>query len=98
MSVFALTADDAFEALSVIAGYDEGDAFSRQIPLGALSGVPARLRIGVPRGSDRDFFGSSGAEQGFEAAPHIAEGLGASLVEIDLRPFLNVARLLYEGP
>ena len=98
VSVFALTADDAFEALSAIAGYDEGDAFSRQMPLGALSAVPARLRIGVPRGSDLDFFGSSEAGHGFEAALRITEGLGASLVEIDFRPFLDVARLLYEGP
>ena len=98
VSVFALTAADAFDALAVIAGYDEEDAFSRHMPLGVLCAVPGRLRIGVPRGGGLDFLGSTEAERGFEAALRIAEGLGASLVEIDLQPFLNVARLLYDGP
>ena len=98
VSVFALTAADAFDALAMIAGYDEEDAFSRHMPLGALSAVRGSLRIGVPRGSDLDFFGSTEAERGFEAALRIAEGMGARLVEIDLQPFLNVACLLYDGP
>jgi allophanate hydrolase len=98
VSVFALTATDAFDALTVIAGYDEGDAFSRHMLLGELAAVPAELRIGIPRGKDRDFLGSSAAEAGFEAALRIVEGMGASLVEIDLGPFLHVARLLYDGP
>ena len=98
VSIFALTVADAFGALSAIAGYDEGDAFSRRMAPGEMSAVPGGLRIGVPRQADRDFLGSSAAEAGFEAALRIAAGLGASLVEIDFRPFLDVARLLYEGP
>jgi allophanate hydrolase len=32
VSIFALTADDAYEALTVMAGPDSGDAFSRALP------------------------------------------------------------------
>jgi allophanate hydrolase len=98
VSIFALTAADAFDALAVMAGYDEGDAFSRRVALGEISTVPGGLRIGVPREADRDFLGSGEAEAGFEAALHVVQGLGARLIEVDLRPFQDVARLLYDGP
>ena len=98
VSIFALTAEDAFAALSVMAGPDESDAFSRAMPLGALSALPPALRIGVPRAADRLHFGDKQAEAAFTAAVELARGLGATLVEVDLTPLFETARLLYEGP
>ncbi len=98
VSVFALTAEDAFAGLSAIAGVDEGDAFSRHLNLGPLSTLPPSLRIAVPRPADRMHFGDNQAELAFRAAEEIARGLGATLVEIDLTPLFETARLLYEGP
>jgi allophanate hydrolase len=98
ISIFALTADDAFAALRAISGPDARDPFSRSVPLGALSALPPKLRLGVPRAADRLFFGDRAAEAGFAAAEQLAAALGAELVAIDLSPLFEAAKLLYEGP
>jgi allophanate hydrolase len=98
VSIFALTVADAFAALEAIAGSDAGDAYARALRLGTLGAPPPALRIGVPRTADRLFFGDARSEAGFAKAEEIALALGATLVEIDLTPFLDTARLLYDGP
>ncbi len=98
VSIFTLTVEDAYIALQAMAGHDEHDPYSRKLALGALSSTPPALRIGVPRYRDKTFFGDTNAEQGFAAAERIATDLGATLVEIDLAPFFESAKLLYEGP
>src|SRR6202795_5006078 len=49
ISVFALTVDDAMTALSVMAGPDGADPFSRNRPLAEVTAFPAHLRLGIPR-------------------------------------------------
>ena len=98
VSIFALTVDDAYLAFETAAGFDEADPFSRHVRVGALSGLPPALRIGVPRQADRQFFGDTGAQSAFEADIRRLAELGASLREIDFVPFHAAARLLYEGP
>ena len=97
VSVFALSVEDAWRALEVIAGHDERDAYSRRFSHGELADVPTGLRLGVPRNEDKLFFGDRIAEAGFAAAENLAVDLGARLIEIDFAPFLETARLLYEG-
>ena len=97
VSVFALSVEDAWRALEVIAGHDERDAYSRRFSHGELADVPTGLRLGVPRNEDKLFFGDRIAEAGFNAAENLAVDLGARLIEIDFAPFLETARLLYEG-
>nr|WP_165637648.1 allophanate hydrolase [Bradyrhizobium shewense] len=98
ISVFALTVDDAALALSVMAGPDPADPFSRDRPLGALTPFPAGLRLGVPRNGQLIFFGDKKAEAAYADALKRWTALGAKLVEFDLEPFYETARLLYEGP
>jgi allophanate hydrolase len=98
ISVFALTVDDAALALSVMAGPDQADPFSRDRPLGALTPFPANLRLGVPRNGQLIFFGDKKAEAAYGEALKRWTALGAELVEFDLEPFYETARLLYEGP
>ncbi|WP_433996768.1 allophanate hydrolase [Bradyrhizobium manausense] len=98
ISVFALTVDDAALALSVMAGPDQADPFSRDRPLGALTPFPANLRLGVPRNGQLIFFGDKKAEAAYADALKRWTALGATLVEFDLEPFYETARLLYEGP
>lgn len=98
VSVFALTADDAYRALSAIAGPDDTDPYSRAIRLGALSELPPALRIGIPRGDGLKFFGDKRSEVAFQSAVKLLQGMGASIVELDVSAFLSTARLLYEGP
>lgn len=98
ISVFALTVDDAALALSVMAGPDQADPFSRDRPLGAITPFPANLRLGVPRNGQLIFFGDRKAEAAYGDALKRWTALGAKLVEFDLEPFYETARLLYEGP
>ncbi len=98
ISVFALTVDDAALALSVMAGPDAADPFSRDRPLGAITPFPAGLRLGVPRTGQLIFFGDKKAEAAYADALKRWTALGATLVEFDLEPFYETARLLYEGP
>ena len=97
VSVFALTAEDALAALAVMAGRDDEDATSRPLALGQLGGLPPRLRLGVPRPADLTYFGDTRAQASFAAALDFARRLGAETVEIELTPFLETARLLYDG-
>jgi allophanate hydrolase len=98
VSIFALSVGDAWRALAAIAGHDEHDSYARRFAQGELMDVSAGLRLGVPRSQDKLFFGDRNAEAGFAAAEKLAAGLGATLKEIDLTPFLEAARLLYDGP
>ncbi|MFB6446590.1 allophanate hydrolase [Bradyrhizobium sp. 1AS5L] len=98
ISVFALTVDDATLALSVMAGPDQADPFSRDRPLQPLTPFPAGLRLGVPRNGQLIFFGDKTSEAAYADALKRWTALGAELIEFDLEPFYETARLLYEGP
>jgi allophanate hydrolase len=97
VSVFALTVEDAFAALSVMAGEDPADPYSRAFGLAPFAGPPPHLRIAVPRAADRLFFGDARAEAAFTAAIGVAQQLGWTVVEIEITALLEAARLLYEG-
>ena len=98
VSVFALTTDDAMIALKAMAGADGADPFSRHRPLADMTAFPAPLRLGIPRNGQLIFFGDRAAEKAYGEALARWSGLGATLVEFDLEPFYETARLLYEGP
>jgi len=98
VSVFSLTVDDAMTALAVMAGPDAADPFSRNRPLAPMTAFPANLRLGVPRAGQLIFFGDKASEKAYGDALRRWTALGATLVEFDLEPFYETARLLYEGP
>ncbi|MFA5120429.1 allophanate hydrolase [Zavarzinia sp.] len=96
ISVFAATAVEADLVRRVAAGYDGTDAYSRA---GADVALPAgRLRVGVPVGAEREFYGDEANAALFEAAVARMEALGCRVVDIDFRPFREAANLLYAGP
>ena len=99
VSIFALTAEDAAAVFGVAQGYDAADPFSRRSP-GARAPLQSfdGCRFGVPRAGQLEFFGNRDAQRLFAAALGRIEALGGKPVEIDFAPFLEVARLLYEGP
>ena len=98
ISVFSLTVDDAMTALSAMVGPDGADPFSRDRPLAPMSAFPGTLRLGVPRNGQLIFFGDRAAEKAYNEALKRLTQLGTTLVEFDLEPFYETARLLYEGP
>jgi allophanate hydrolase len=100
VSIFTLTADDAQSVLKAAQGFDALDPYSKDFSLTrALSPEPHSLpRIGVPRTEQLEFFGDDEYRRLFAQTCARIAALGWTLVEIDFTPFLQAARLLYEGP
>jgi len=98
VSVFALTVDDAWTALAVMAGTDDKDPYSRKRPVGSPGAVPPGIKLGVPRAGQRLFFGDRQFEAAYGAALARLAKLDFAVIEIDIEPFYETARLLYEGP
>jgi allophanate hydrolase len=99
MSIFTLDAEDAARVARVAAGFDASEPYSRRAPpLRPSLGAAGRLRVGVPRAEQLQFFGNREYERLFGVARSTLEGLGAELIEIDFAPFTEAAGLLYGGP
>ena len=98
VSIFALNSDDAFAVLGAIAGPDPTDPYSKSRPLGSLDTPPPAPRIAAPNENGRHFFGDRQSETSFLTALSLLRNMGAEIVEIDISPLLETARLLYEGP
>lgn len=99
VSVFALTAADTACVLDVLAHYDADEPFARRKPACVESRLPTQgMRCGIPRADQLQFFGDAEYARLFAASVERMRELGADIREIDFSPFLDAARLLYEGP
>lgn len=99
VSLFALNTADAASVLSVAASFDDQDAYSRRIETyGFDFGRADTFRFGVPLAEQLQFFGNQNAAALFARSIETLSALGGTAVEIDFSPFLQSARLLYEGP
>jgi len=97
VSIFALTAGDAWDVYQIARGYDAADAYSRHArPSRHMPTTP--LRCGVPRAAQLEFCGDAEAAALFERGLAFARQSGAEIVEIDFTPFRETAALLYQGP
>ena len=93
ITVFTDALADAAAVDAVLAGFDAEDAYSRPPDDVPLTGK----RIGVPRRDSRVFFGDFQAEHLYDLALETL-ARDAEIVEIDIAPLLEAARLLYGGP
>ncbi|MBV2132852.1 allophanate hydrolase [Pseudomonas sp. MAP12] len=101
VTYFTATAREASTLLALTAKLDERDEYNRANPLwndASAFGAPRPFRFGVPRAQDLQFFGCAEGPLQFAAAVKQLEALGGTPVELDFSPFLEAARLLYEGP
>ncbi len=100
VSIFALTAADAAQVLRSARGFDAVDPFSRHgaSPAHAMPRSFAGCRIGVPRDDQLQFFGNPETPLLFAGFVDELVRLGGEKVAVDFTPFLETARLLYEGP
>ncbi|MBL0794491.1 allophanate hydrolase [Pseudomonas sp. B7] len=101
VTTFTATAREASQLLALTARLDPRDEYSRSNPSwndGTAFGAPRPFRFGVPRAQDLAFFGCEEGPLLFSDAIDRLKALGGEAVELDLSPFLEAARLLYEGP
>lgn len=101
VTTFTATAREASQLLALTAKIDPRDEYSRRNPSwndGSAFGAPRPFRFGVPRAQDLQFYGCVEGPLLFGDAIDRLKALGGEAVELDLTPFLEAARLLYEGP
>jgi len=98
VSIFALTAEDAAHVLDSAQGFDEADAYSRKAIDEVQTISEKSFTFGVPKPEQLAFFDNLETPVLFKQAIQQLESLGGKAVEIDFAPFLETARLLYEGP
>jgi allophanate hydrolase len=96
VSVFTRTVGAARDALDVLVAADPDDPWSRSRPPVPPSGVAARMRVlAVPEHlPDLD----PPHRLAWDRALARARTVAAQVVTVDIGPFLDAARLLYEGP
>lgn len=97
VSIFALNAVDAADVLEVAQGFDAADPYSRRAAPGPAV-LDGYFLFGVPREDQLAFFDNPETPTLFRSAVDRLEALGGVAVVIDFAPFLETARLLYEGP
>ncbi|HUE92954.1 allophanate hydrolase [Pseudomonas sp.] len=100
VTYFTATASEASQLLALTVTLDPRDEYSRSNPLwndGSAFGAPrSGFRFGVPK--QLEFLGCAESPALFAASIEQLKALGGKAVEIDFAPFLEAARLLYEGP
>ncbi|MBI5108365.1 MAG: allophanate hydrolase [Rhodocyclales bacterium] len=95
VSILAHTVADGWDVLTVLAGPDAGDPYSR--PVTALAPVTRKLRIGIP--TPLDFRGDALAAGAFHAAVETLQADSDFVFhEVPFAPFARIAALLYDGP
>ncbi|SDG98252.1 allophanate hydrolase [Pseudomonas benzenivorans] len=100
ITYFTASAREASQLLALTARRDPRDEYSRANPLwndGSAFGAPRPgLRFGVPK--QLEFLGCNESPALFASTIEQLKALGGEPVAIDFAPFLEAARLLYEGP
>ena len=101
ITVFALNTQDASLVTSVAGQYDDKDSYARENKPDNLlryfePKLPEQFTFGVP--STLDFYNNPETQALFEKTVEKLESLGGKKVDVDFAPFIEAAKLLYEGP
>ena len=97
VSIFANNTQDAAAVLQVAQGFDVLDAYSRE-GLNQIENWPENFIFGVPKPNQLAFFNDNESPKLFLQALNKLETMGGKAVEIDFAPFIETAKLLYDGP
>lgn len=102
VSIFARNIQDANTIFDIAARFDADDPYARKNTYGNAQryfGSPDKpVRIGIPQASRLNFFDNTEAENLFHQALQNIAGRNVELSNIDFSPFIEAAKLLYEGP
>ncbi len=100
VGLFATTTADLQILFNLTASYDANDAYARINPVTNTKAQAAKkaFSFAIPKKEQLEFFGNAAYQHLFQQAVARLEKMGGSKQEIDFAPFINTARLLYEGP
>jgi allophanate hydrolase len=96
VTIFAPDLERAERAIAIMAGPDADDPLSRAFPPDAPLAAPPAPRVAVPDGAQLGDL-TPAARDAFAAAAARLASAGAVLQPVGLAPFLEAARLLYDG-
>ncbi len=100
ISIFALAPEDAATVFEVAAQFDSEDCYSQARHwanrAAQYTEKPSEFTFGVP--DQLEFHGDMECEALFKESIKALEALGGTAVTIAFEPFINAAKLLYEGP
>ncbi|CAG9296424.1 allophanate hydrolase [Celerinatantimonas diazotrophica] len=97
VTIFAKTSDDLAAIWPVAAQFDEQDEFARLQPE-LIKAVAPNFKFGVASAEQLEFFADDAAKSCYHQAITTLTEMGGQAVIIDLAPFSQAAKLLYEGP
>lgn len=92
ISIFSLSADDAWQVAQVMQGYDAVDEYSRHHPENIPSQF-SKAKIAIP--AQMEFYGDLETEKAFAQAIERLQTLGYEVEEIDFEIFNQLASALY---
>lgn len=92
ISIFSLSADDAWQVAQVMQGYDAIDEYSRHHPENIPSQF-SKAKIAIP--AQMEFYGDLETEKAFAQAIERLQTLGYEVEEIDFEIFNQLASALY---
>ncbi|WP_444894430.1 allophanate hydrolase [Microbulbifer sp. TRSA001] len=104
VSIFALSCRDAAKLLDITAKFDSADIYSRTTPFfnrlryfqENFSNKKVSFSFGIPE--QLDFQGNKETQALFNQSIKQLKALGGQAVTVDFNPFIEAAKLLYEGP
>ncbi|SMG24232.1 allophanate hydrolase [Agreia pratensis] len=99
VTVFAREAALAYNTAELLAGPDGIDPLERTLEEAARAtgtALPARPRVGIPTAEHLDGLAPGWADAFHAAAGRLAD-TGVEIVEVDIAPLLQAARMLYES-
>lgn len=97
VSIFALNAQDAYTVFDIVAQPDSTDDFSRQETALTPPAWPTKPVIGIPDAKSLSFNDDLEAETNFTETIQKLKTLGFEIKEINFQPWLETAKLLYDG-
>ncbi|MEY2334706.1 allophanate hydrolase [Acidithiobacillus ferrianus] len=97
ISIFALTVRDAYEIFCLINEFDNEDCFARRDRKQVIKSSSS-FTFGMPFLGQIDFFGDTNSSVLFKAAESLLKKIGGTPISIDMSPFFEVQKLLYDGP
>lgn len=98
VSLFALNPDDTATVFEIMDKYDSKDSYARDIKPNIVNETNESLKIGLPKTEQLQFFGNKDYEDLFNIFVNNISIEKYEIVRIDFSPFIEAAKLLYQGP
>jgi allophanate hydrolase len=96
VSILTLNIEDAYEIFEVASKYDEKDPYSKRRPKNKYKNTQD-IVVAIPNSESQIFIEDEIQRQSYQDTISLIKEKNFKTVEIDLKPFFEVAKLLYEG-